>query len=560
MAFVSAMSSPAKTPSTKEGVKGSDVYTEAGVGNLCLAFFTQLVRGLSSNQITDYVERILAYGDLCLTRDLVVLAFQTRDIRGGKGERDLARLTLAAICQKQPAWAEDLLTLVPEYGCWKDLWQLATEVPSLQPAIDKVVHRQFLLDQETHKPSLLVKWLPREGTKYDKLARHFANLFFPLTPTHKGQRLRTYRRCLATLNRHLDTTEIKMCDPSDSGHWAEIQPKKVPGRLMKRCKNAFFNQTKPKRGPVALRHPDRQDRVQCAENFKDFMGKVAKGEVQMKGGDTTMPHEHVHEVYHNRYLSEEALQVIQAQWDAIRQTAVAGGGLGKVVPMCDFSGSMSGLPIEVSLALGILISEIASPAFKDHILTFDSVPRWFSFANLKSLQEKVRAVGSLGQGLSTDFQAACDLILQRLVEHKVPRDEAPTDLLVLTDMGFDAACGAGQSSSYTGNSYNKHVKTKPWQTHFQMIRSNFEAAGYAAPRIVCWNLRAEYKDFHATAHEEGVVQLSGWSPAVLKALQAKGIQVRTPYEGMRELLDAPRYDRVREVMDILQGLKARPVE
>jgi hypothetical protein len=93
-----------------------------------------------------------------------------------------------------------------------------------------------------------------------------------------------------------------------------------------------------------------------------------------------------------------------------------------------------------------------------------------------------------------------------------------------------------------------------------MIRSNFEAAGYAAPRIVCWNLRAEYKDFHATAHEEGVVQLSGWSPAVLKALQANGVQVRTPYEGMRELLDATRYDRVRDVMDILQGLKLRPEE
>jgi hypothetical protein len=127
-------------------------------------------------------------------------------------------------------------------------------------------------------------------------------------------------------------------------------------------------------------------------------------------------------------------------------------------------------------------------------------------------------------------------------------------------MGFDAACSHSAYSSYTGNQYTKNVKTQPWQTHFQMIRNNFEAAGYAAPRIVCWNLRAEYKDFHASAHEEGVVQLSGWSPAVLKALQANGVQVKTPYEGLRELLDAPRYDGVRDVMDILQGLKPRPVE
>jgi hypothetical protein len=200
----------------------------------------------------------------------------------------------------------------------------------------------------------------------------------------------------------------------------------------------------------------------------------------------------------------------------------------------------------VSLALGILISEVATNAFKDHILTFDSTPRWHSFSGLTTLQEKVHSVGSLGQGLSTDFQAACDLILRRLVEHTVPRKEAPTDLLVLTDMGFDAACRQGVYSSYTNN-----LKTQPWQTHFQMIRSNFEAAGYAAPRIVCWNLRAEYKDYHAKANEVGVVQLSGWSPAVLKAIQGNGIVVETPYMGMRRLLDDERYNRVREVVDAL---------
>lgn len=546
------MSAPA---TTQYGVKGSDVYTEAGVGDLRVAFFTQLVRGLSSNQITEYVQRILATGNQAQMKDLIVMAFQTRDVRGGKGERDLGRLMLAAICQTHPAWAEDLLGLVPEYGCWKDLWKLYQEVPSLQKVIDKVVHRQFLLDQETHKPSLLIKWLPREGTKYDELARHFAALFFPLTPPANGQRMRTYRRCLATLNRHLDTTEIKMCDKE--GQWTEIRPKNVPGRLMKRCKNAFFNQTKPKRGSPQTRYPDRQDRVQCAENFKGFMTKVATGEEKMKGGDTTMPHEHIREIYQNRSLSLEALQVIQAQWDAIRTVAEAGGGLGKVVPMCDFSGSMDGVPKEVSLALGILISEVASPAFKDHILTFDSNPRWHSFSGLTTLQEKVRSVGSLGQGLSTDFQKAADLILQRLVEHKVPREEAPSDLLVLTDMGFDAACQKGAYSSYTGNSYSKNVKTQDWETHFQMIRRNFEEAGYEAPRIICWNLSAEYADFHAKASEVGVVQLSGWSPAVLKALQGDGIKVQTPYEGLRKLLDEPRYDRVRDVVDILLGLKPR---
>jgi len=66
---------------------------------------------------------------------------------------------------------------------------------------------------------------------------------------------------------------------------------------------------------------------------------------------------------------------------------------------------------------------------------------------------------------------------------------------------------------------------------------------------VIWNVRAEFKDFHAKADQEGVVQLSGWSPSILKALQTGGVQVQTPYQGMRQILDDKRYDLVRELFN-----------
>lgn len=562
MSFVAAMSAPELT---KQGVKGSDVYTEAGVGDLRVSFFTQLVRGLRRDEIHTQVNQFYnlwrnnpdAGETKEVLRDLIVLAFQTRDVRGGKGERDLFYHMLGAVCELWPQWSRDLVALVPEYGCWRDLWYLYKAYPTIRSAIDSVVKDQFALDQETEHPSLLVKWLPREGSKYNDLAHHFAALLFPLTPAEKGQRMRTYRRSLATLNRFADTAEIKMCGRT----WSKLVPSRIPGRLMKRCKHAFFNEkeARGRRGStrVETRYPGNVDREECAQHFREHIQDVAAGRVSMKGATTTMPHEHVHEILH-KALTPDTLSVVQAQWEAIRAETAAAGGLGRVVPMCDFSGSMDGVPKEVSLALGILISEVASPAFRDHILTFDSTPRWYSFANVepKTLEQKVRSVGGLGQGLSTDFQAACDLILRRLVEHKVPRDEAPTDLLVLTDMGFDAACEGGVYSSYTNNKYSYNTKSAnvKWETHFQMIRRNFQAAGYEPPRIVCWNLRAEYKDFHATADEVGVVQLSGWSPAVLKAIQGGGVQVETPYQGLRRLLDAPRYDAVRNTAALLLGL------
>jgi hypothetical protein len=88
-----------------------------------------------------------------------------------------------------------------------------------------------------------------------------------------------------------------------------------------------------------------------------------------------------------------------------------------------------------------------------------------------------------------------------------------------------------------------------------MIRENFKRAGedlhgvpFQPPRIVIWNLRAEYSDFHARADEEGVVMLSGWSPALFKVLQEKGVEVLTPIAALRFQLDDPMYQPVRDLV------------
>jgi hypothetical protein len=538
MSFVQAMStsqSEVKTPDlTKKGVNGSDVYTDAGVGDDRVVLFTQLVRDQKKEYIQNLVQNLINKQDPQILRDVIVMAFQTRNVRGGKGEKDIFYFMFQKIVDNFPDWSDELLALVPEYGCWQDMWKLYENASEFtRYSIEKVVKEQFQLDQESEKPSLLPKWMPREGSKYDWQARRFARLLFPMTP--KNQIMRIYRKTLAYLNTKIDTTEIKMCGRK----WATITPSHVPGRLMKRNKMAFFNQKNGPHGTVEPRWPESQDRILCAENFQTLLKDVKEGKVVMKGGDTTMPHEHVHEILHScsTQTSVEIEETRQAQWNAIRDLTLSFGKLDKVVAMCDFSGSMDGVPKEVSLALGILISEIATPAFKDHILTFDDTPKWHSFASFKTLREKVNSVkGNLGIGLSTNLTAAVDMILRKLVEHKVPASEAPSDLIVLTDMGFNHANRSGKS----------------FEPHFERIRNEFKEKGYTAPRIVCWNLRDEYKDNHATVHQEGVVNLSGWSPSILRAIQKEGVVVKTPYEGLRIILDDTQYDKVREVVSSLQ--------
>lgn len=555
MAFISAMNS---APLTKLGVKGSDVYTEEGVGDLRVALFQQLVRGVEATYVQDIVHKAFKnpVASSETLRDYAVMTFQTRDIRGGKGERDIFYTMLLALFNENPRAIEQLIRLIPEYGCWKDCWKLwersnesvhHTAIRKTLSDLTKWVYFEDLAKVERKEaPSLLGKWLPREKSKFHSLAVVFADLFHADTKDAKG-RLRMYRKNCAKLNTVLKTVEVNMC----SHTWAAIEPSAVPGRLLTVSRKAFLNEIvarkgKPRRVPDSgkLRHPDDEDRMLCREHFLAHTQKALKGEATVKAADVVYPHEIVAKFMNGRPDTEES-DLLQAQWNSIREKALKEfTGLQACVPMSDFSGSMDGVPMKVSMALGILISEINHPTFRGYLLGFDSTPSWIQLGDMPNLQAKVYHASKFAQGLSTDFQAACDLILRRLVEHKVPPSDAPKDLLVLTDMGFDAACGANQYAHYTHN-----VKKQPWETQVQMIRLNFTDHGYTAPRIVLWNLRAEYKDFHAKADEEGVVVLSGWSPAVLKAIAKNGAQVKTPYEGLRELLDDVRYDKVRTAWD-----------
>ena len=78
----------------------------------------------------------------------------------------------------------------------------------------------------------------------------------------------------------------------------------------------------------------------------------------------------------------------------------------------DVSGSMSGTPMEVAIALGILVSEITSPSYANRCLTFSARPEWVEIDPSMSLEEKVHQVQSAPWGMNTDFEQACGHILK----------------------------------------------------------------------------------------------------------------------------------------------------
>ena len=290
MAFVQAMNTP---DLTKKGVNGADVYTEEGVGDYRVSLFTMLNRGLEARYIQEYITKIFSRKINDEMRDAFVMAFQTRDVRGGKGERRLFQNFISTLYDQDKEVVQKMLKLVPEYGCWRDMWEIIKAIPELETDILNIVKEQFVEDLvkchsgQQSKMSLLSKWLPRENSgTYPGLARKIS-AFTHVFEDSERKRLVKYRKDTSMMNRALKTVEINMCGKS----WRDIKPEAVPGRCLKIHNKAFLNEPVKLHTGKSLRFPENEDRMECRKHFQEFVEALAKGKTKAHGANVVMPHE-----------------------------------------------------------------------------------------------------------------------------------------------------------------------------------------------------------------------------------------------------------------------------
>jgi len=557
-------------PVPSVGVKGSDVYSSSGDPRVDLN--VKCVRGATGDDLEAALKAVMGIGTQQAVEDAFVLAFNARNIRGGKGERDIFHKMMARLYGGYPWLVLGVLEFVPHYGCWSDLLTLGD--PEAAPiefrdATLALFMKQLKEDSASTEGtiSLAGKWAPREGSANKKYAQLLAHRLFPHDTNHSSI-MRKYRTLTASLNARLKTVETYMC----ADRWDEIAPEGVPGRAGKLYNRAFLNlpttyRVKDAEAPTGeFRHPDDEKRMACRAHFEAYLKKASEGKAKINGADTIFPHELVRKaiaLIHSDGVDPSEKAHVLAVWRAMLEKAKAGGGLRRSLMMSDFSGSMQSssvgdLPYYVSMAIGLLGAEVCSDEFKDLLMGFDSDPHLLQFPAESDLFERIRIIQSsrIGNGLSTNFQAALDLVLKRLKEKRCRPGEEPENLIVITDMGWDQACGSSDRSQYTGYGYRHVVKTAPWETQVAMIQESFKRAGedmwgpgqgFTAPRIVIWNVAASAQtDFHATADTPGVAMLSGWSPTQFEILQKEGPRQMTAYEMLRLDLDDPKYQRVRE--------------
>jgi hypothetical protein len=583
--FLTAMKS--KVPNEK----GAMAYRDAE--DPLVGLFFKLVRDLPDYELDAQMRAVLRTPEAMA--DLVVLAFQTRGTRGiGKGEKALfykmlARLPVEAVLATLP--------LVPHFGYYKD-FLLMQEVKGIAPEIKQkaleIMTQRLRKDadevqaalKESRVPtvSLAGKYAPREGGHFSFLAKALSKMMFPGSDAPNKQ----YRQLVVKLNEQLQTVEVMM----SANRFAEIEFTRVSSLCLQRSRKAFLNEAlkgklAPHQEDTGNRRPEDEGRVTARNNLRSAMEKK-----DVINGAQLMPHEIVGKLLSpharmyilnpkdkRRYaytfeLSAAEKQLMDAQWSSILDSVQkslqraaearavgdapvkgknAAIDLGKLIPLIDTSGSMHGEPLAVAIALGIIAAQLTHPAFRNHAITFESTPKLVELPDGK-IVDIVRAVEGMSWGGSTNFEAACELILSCAREHKLAADEIP-DLLVLSDMQFD------QANNYNNNGYSTGT-ANPWETHHERLTRRFAEVGieicgepYRAPRIIYWNLRGNTPGFPTQANAPNTQMLSGFSPALFKLVlscselgggdKSSG---PTPHETVRAALDNKDFFVVREAL------------
>ena len=507
---------------------------------------------------------------------------KTRDVEGGKGEYALSYMMIWTWHKYFPNLATTALQLFvvdpkqidesndsqEPYGSWKDMKYFCKYVldnggTMAHPLIEyclKQINKTLKQDSETYstakdgsKPlSLVAKWIPRQdsgkfGFLYDALATSYYPEFLASAKTDASKtkalkKCKTqYRILCSTLNRHLDTVQIKQT----SKNWAAIDHAKTTSITMAKQRRAFLNM---KKGNDSTQRSEEEDRVQCAQNLRAYLDSLKKQGKEVKGKH----------VGFDKFTSmammamnrQEESDIINSQWrDNGNQKNAA--GLGPMVAIVDTSGSMYGDPMNAAIALGCRVAE--KSILGKRVMTFSAQPAWINLDGCDTFTEMVKTIYDTSRyaGLNTDFYKALDMILTSIEEKRVPPEDVENMILaIFSDMQIDDNLSVMNGSQYSPTDSQKTAARGMWATMFQQIKTKYAEVGMRMygvplnpPHILFWNLR-NTSGFPTLSTEAGCSMMSGYDPTILNMFCELGMEALkglTPYNMLLKQLDNPRY-------------------
>ena len=432
--------------------------------------------------------------------------FYIRDVRGGQGERRFFRVCMKDLATQDTDAVLRNLKNIPEFGRWDDVFTLIG-TPVQKEAL-AFVREQLTLDVQCKTPSLLAKWMPSENTSSEATRKTAAIVRKSLGMTHKQ-----YRKTLSILRKRINVLERLMSE----GRWDEIEFDKIPSKAGLKYKNAFARHD--------IESMKRDPQVQSYADFaKDTTTKVNAGtlypyEVVAKARNMArMPMENTDRLMVNKY------------WENL--TDYFKGKTFNGLAVVDTSGSMTwsggdACPLNVAISLGLYCAERANGPFAGHYVSFASRPQLIKTEGVDFV-DKVYRICRTSLCDNTNIEATFDLLLDTALANGCSQEDLPQNLIVISDMEFDAARG------YYGRQTNS-------KTLMENIRNKWAAHGYRMPHLIYWNVDARQNNVPEDLGCGLVSYVSGMSPSIFETI----LSGKTGLDLMFEKLDSPRYECIR---------------
>ena len=459
-AFTNAMFS-------NDSLTDNGAVTHSTAGNFCLDLF--FIAGASRFLSEEVILQafIRAYRE---DKNVALkILFWARDARGGAGEKRFFQVIMKQLSISQPEVYEQVAIYIPEFGYWKDIFVIE------KPTEDTLNWLKHQLDENANA-NLLAKWFPRKGEWFVAMHKYL------------GVSAGVFRRRLTSMS---NTVEQKMC----ANEWETIQYSTVPSVAGKRYAQTF--------------------RKQDGIRYDSYISAVMEGKDKINAS-VLFPSDLVNKVMANVWDDKDVTAAYDAMWKSLPNYME--GCTERILPVCDVSGSMQGQPMDVSVGLGLYISERNEGPFKDLVLTFSESPK-FHMIQGNTLTERVHNLSRADWGMNTDLNKTFNVLLDRAIAGKVAQEDMPTKLLIISDMEFDEACGN--------------------RTNFDSIKNMYEQWGYQMPGIVFWNVNGRLGNVPVKANTPNTALVSGYSPSILTSIL--GGKDLSPYSVMMETIGKPRY-------------------
>ena len=474
-----------------DALRQNDTVTENGMStnssslNHCVDLF--FIIGAMRGQDKD---RLIRNFSLALLEDparAMKILFWVRDVRGGAGERQVFRDVMKFLAEDHTDFLRKNIPYISEFGRWDDLLTLVgTKLEG-----EALTQIRWGLD---NKNGLCAKWMPRKGPVAAKL-----RTFMEMSP-------KQYRKTLVELTHVVET---QMC----ANEWENIEFGKLPSVASARYQKAFWKRNE--------------------EGYKSYIASLQKGEAKINAG-AIYPYDVT------KSLQRGNADVAIEQWKALPNYME--GSEDRILPVVDVSGSMQASAggnknvscMDVSISLGLYISERNTGSFKDAFVTFSAEPKLHILKG--NLRDRFAQLQRAEWGYNTNLVKVFDLVLDQATKHSVPESEMPTKILILSDMEFDLA-------TETVSGWEKtHIATKWDATAQEMIEQKYAGAGYKVPAIVYWNIQSRGNNIPVAFDKIGTALISGFSPSILKSV-IKG-DIVSPAQIMDDTIFAERYSPI----------------